>query len=493
MKPPKLERLLLSFSLKEWKAFEIFLKSPYFNVPKSKLKLFQVIYEGYKKKPGTFPDEQWVWAAYHEKKIALKNEKAIKTKVHNMYSKLLPFARNFLAFEAYKLQEKKQKVNLLKTYRKRGLKDFFKEASLDFDTLMGNSTNWNIDDWHDNYEAAIERDRVFKNDKPLKRDLSNVFTALDTYYLLARLKHSCTLLDREGHLETNINPIVTEAFLTYYKTFEQPNNKLFILYAQTLNMLSKFEDSSQFQLLKVMLDRDGQVSVLGKREIHSLYDFLMNYCNKKINQGVSNYRTESLSLFKIMLAKGIILTNKGNLDFRYYKNIFKIALGEKEHKWAAQFNENYKERIVSMENGKGVYGYNQALACFYHHQFSEALQKIGEIEETGLHPYIKLDFRMLKLKCAYELAALNGFQTDTIDIEKMVANFYALIARKKDFKPTTRKLYAHFLNVVDKLVKTPSFEEKKLAKLALKVQQAEISGKTWLLDKLHQKQQSRNT
>src|SRR5436190_23071420 len=95
-----------------------------------------------------------------------------------------------------------------------------------------------------------------------------------------------------------------------------------------------------------------------------MYQYVLNYCIKQINQGNILYQKTQLDTYKIILKIGV-LTHSGTISQWDYKNITTVSLRQKDFDWAKNFITVYKN-YLSPEEKENAYSYN--LANYHFHR-----------------------------------------------------------------------------------------------------------------------------
>jgi hypothetical protein len=173
-----------------------------------------------------------------------------------------------------------------------------------------------------------------------------------------------------------------------------------------------------------------------------MYQYLMNYCIKKINQGNTGYVYTLFGVYKTVLSEKIIFTD-GVLSQWDYKNIVVIGIRSGEHDWVQQFIENY---IGSLREGEqeNAYTYNLAYLQFSKGAFRKTLSLLRQMEFTDI--YYQLDMRAIVLKCYYEM-------DDEETLLYHAAAFRVFINRNKLISDYQRTIYRNLIRFTTAMVK----------------------------------------
>ena len=172
-----------------------------------------------------------------------------------------------------------------------------------------------------------------------------------------------------------------------------------------------------------------------------------------------------------------ILIEKGKISRFTYKNVVGIALRLKEFTWAEQFILQYQEALNNQYKTNYVH-YNLSKLRFHQQNYSEAMQRLQQVEYDDL--FLNLDAKVMLLKIYFELEEWEVLDSFTI-------SFQRFLQRKKGLG-YHQENYANFVKLARKLLGVNPFNPNQRQKLEKEIiEKKALSEKDWLLGQLEKK------
>ncbi|NNE29264.1 MAG: hypothetical protein HKN16_06490, partial [Saprospiraceae bacterium] len=138
---------------------------------------------------------------------------------------------------------------------------------------------------------------------------------------------------------------------------------------------------------------------LSKPDLVNGFNFLLNFCIKKVNEGDRSWLSTSFSLYKQMLENGLLEID-GILPEWHYKNLATNGLLLKETNWVFNFIHDYKGSL-NPEIAENAFAYN--LAALYHQrgEYEKVLPLLLQVEYKDWR--YSLNAKVLLLKTYYDM------------------------------------------------------------------------------------------
>lgn len=290
---------------------------------------------------------------------------------------------------------------------------------------------------------------------------------LDIYYLSRKLQLLCAIVNERNVRAVDYSVFLQDELMQQLKNGAFNDVVLIRCYYLILMTLVNPDDESVFSSLQQLLNNHGKEFKL--TELRDMYQYLMNYCIKKINQGNTGYVYTLFGVYKTVLGEKIIFTD-GVLSQWDYKNIVVIGIRSGEHDWVQQFIENYKESLREGEQ-ENAYTYNLAYLQFSKGAFRKALSLLRQVEFTDI--YYQLDMRAIILKCYYEM-------DDEEALLYHAAAFRIFISRDKLISDYQRTIYRNLIRFTTAMVKARG-NRKRMEQLSEEVNSVrQIADINWL-------------
>lgn len=478
MKDNKLIESLSSLDVYARNRFKKFIESPYFNANTTLVKYYASIDDNIRKNSLTSLSKEKLWdATFPGSPLDQKKQK----KIHN---DLINLFEEFLIQEALS-QQPFLKQNLLLEGIQSGSLDKLHNSSLSkakrwSDRSLEKSGNY----FYQNYR--LERNifnltNEFDRKKKSKRELRdfNVFeisNALDSFYIIEKLKLSCTLLSwkRLFKLEETLSFIdkIEEHILENQLT-AIPGIAVF--YHIMLSLRRPEEESYYFELRKLV---KRHIAIFSKSEQRDIYDALISYSVGKINKGKSEYTEILFESYLDALDKEVILNNDNEVSPTTFRNIVQTALRSNKLDWAESFIRD-KKYLLNVKHRENAVNFSLARLYLYKNEYEKVIDVLRSVEFEDV--WYNLNSKTILLAAYYELK-------EYISLFSLIDSFRVYVRRNKAIPETRKENYMKLLTYIKKLSNLTKYKKIELEKLKLEISTTQgIVNRPWLLQKIDEK------
>ena len=462
----KLIFILRSFSKKEPKEFEVYIKTPLFNKNKDVINLLSILVKYYPE----FSHKN-LSHSFIAKKLYDKDD--IKQLRYAM-TDLTKLCEQFIAFKSFK---KDENFHLLKAFKNRGLSKFFNQELLKQNEKIEHKSLIRDENYYQNQQELSEISflHTLENDnRNIDTKLQNLVDNLDLYYLSKKLKYSCEIINRMNVLKIDYDIKLLNNLIEYINTNNIDEAPSINIYFQVLKTLQQPENEYNYSNLKKSIN--NQLTRFKTAELYDLYGYLQNYCIKQINSGNNNYLKELFNNYNDMISNNIILKNNIIAQFDF-KNIVTVALRVGEYKWTSNFINNY-QYYLNEEHQLNATTYNKARLAFYQKNYKQCLNELLKVEFTDI--YYSLDSRALLLKTYYQL---NNFESAL----SLVNSFKIFLKRDKKISEYQNIAYSSFIKVSLQLIQLNLGHKRDIYKIENLLKSTnQIADSTWLQEKINE-------
>ncbi|MCG8329387.1 MAG: hypothetical protein MI974_16955 [Chitinophagales bacterium] len=473
----KLIQLINNFERKEMTRFREFACSPYFNKHeevKALITYFSDIFPRCDKKhcdrytifQALFPGQQ-----HDQQKLAV------------LFTYSMRLAEQFLCQEQFNHHHDYQERLLLQHLREKNQIQFF-EKRLKSNEKATNLVQVRESQWYYNaYYLATEADNLFKLSGEGTRDdsLQRKQAFLDRFYLAETLKDACEMKVRSRMLKVHYHnalqdTIMTEVEQQYEHFGKEP---LIAIYYHIYRMITSDDVQYYFNTLKTLEENQNY---LPTEELRNTYNYLQNYCIKKINKGAPNFLGEIFKLYKAQLKRGLLYEN-GLLSEWHYKNIVTTGIRLEELEWVYEFIESYHKKI-SAGNRENAYRFNLASYYYAAGKFDEVLPLLTQVEYYDLR--YNLGAKALLLRTYYDLEEYEALFSLTDSFKQYLSRNKLMADVRRQgyhnlFKLTRRAAFIRLNLTYSK----PDKSQKELRKLKEDIAESDaIFNKSWLEEKV---------
>ncbi len=454
----KLFNLIKSFTPREKVQFSQFLQSGFHPVNENVKKLYMILNKGEATKEKIY-SRIFGDAVYDDKRLRY------------LFTDLNECAETFVSGF---LQDKKLRSSfLVKNLAERNCVKSYNGAVRDFQNETEGEQIRDAEYFYFNYylqhiQLSLEIERQKRTEST---NIERVLDNLDKFYLVRKLQLCCEVYNVKNVLSINYKAFLLEEILSYLSKNRYEDTPAITIYYQILMTLIESANEVHFRKLrKLLLENEKCFS---GNELREMYQYVLNYCIKKINTGNLSYQKELFETYKVIIANDVILL--GNYFPQWdFKNIVTISCRLKEYNWAEKFIYSNKDKINSAER-QNAFIYNLAYLNFHKGKFSEVRNLLQKVEFTDL--YYQLDTKVILLKIFYELQDEDGF-------EYHINAFKTFLKRNKLISDYQRQIYSNLIRYASKLMRGDG-NVKKIQVLKSEIEQnPQVADLQWLQHKI---------
>lgn len=319
------------------------------------------------------------------------------------------------------------------------------------------------------FSLSIMDEILLKDNRAQEPKYQDAHYALDAYYLIEKLKLSCSSLSytKISGNEYDIKLIEElEPYLAQYNL--QEKTMLYLFYH--LYLMIKYQSSIEFEII---------FQYLSTNTIHDNEDFKeiltqsINFCIQLLNRGNRDILPKLFRLYQLQIeSKNIYILDK--ILPTSYKNISNLALQIKEYQWVNQFIESHKVKIKSAHPEED-YQFVKARYYYETEKYKECIQLIAISRPQDL--LNNLSMRVLQCKAYYEMD-----EYEMIDLTIHNASLYLHRHKSKTYQYS---LFKNFFKLLKKILQS-SHTIKGTAKLSQELIETKlVAERPWLTKLIH--------
>ncbi len=304
-----------------------------------------------------------------------------------------------------------------------------------------------------------------------KSNIGEVVEYLDRFYLARKLQLCCEIFNVRNILSVDYNLFLLDEILSHLRNKSYEDTPVIRVYFRILMTLLESENEEHFtQLRQLLIEHETKFTLT---ELREMYQYVLNYCIKKINLGNISWQQTLFEIFKITIANKVLMS-EGHLSHWDYKNIVTISLRLKEFAWSSDFIVKYKQSLLPAER-ENAYVYNLANLYFATGEYSRSLQLLRKVEFSDV--YYQLDSKSILLKTYFELDEADSFFYHA-------TAFRTFLRRNKLVSDYQRTIYLNLIRYTTQLMRA-SGTRRKVAAIRKKVEEnRNVADLNWLLGKI---------
>ncbi len=473
-------KLLKAISAEEWKEFEKFAGSPYFNEGRNYIPLLKIL----KKFHPEFESDELTKEYIYKKLYPGKEYKA--TVLNSMFSRLYNIGEEFLIQTAlknnkYMIKEKlmiselssrgislkvnntiESSLNYLNE-KPFGLFDFKNLKELKFEILNMHMSN-------------NERDKIYDAlTDVLKFTTYGYFFDMNLYYSALYSQKNFWKGDFD---KTNISAINDKLNIGEIVDLIEKEDPVYFIPIKLFYlsyMATKFpEDDKYYFDLKSLYVKESDKFDMIFREI--LLNNLWRLSAMKMVLGKNEFKYEAFEIRKLIVDQKIISLNAPYMKISDFRSTLVDALNVGELEWAEQFIENYIE-MLHPEYREDVRNYSRARIYYEKGDYDKALEFAGKVNINQIT--FKLDIKNLTSKIYYDT-------NSTEPLYSLLNSYYQLINNSDSKNKDYLLRHKNFVKYLRKLVEISQLPDSRyeLDNLKNEISSGNISSKTWLIKKI---------
>lgn len=483
MTDSKLTSLLKVLSEDEFKQFEKFVDSPYYNKGRDLtpfVKVLKTFYPEFNHK--NLNNEFLFRKLFPGKKYDnVRSENLIRT----LSSHLFRICKEFLIQIELEHQRSSKKYFLLNQLRRKKLyKEFDREYNSlndEGETIGKGSVGYFVDQYLLN---AVKRDCSLNRD-----DFGNSadFTVRASENILTAALISCFKFEDEKNLREAFNIKVRENILqpvldnlNYDDLLPALKEKRSPFYPYieifyTIYRMNKFKNTTDhYYKLKELLKTHS--ALFGQAENYVLWNTMLTYAgiNKLGNK-------EVFDIHKYILEHNVYkLSAKENFHIVLFRNIVLTASGIGEYKWLEEFIPKYSDEL-HQNHRDNMREYSMAYLYYTKSEFEKALDYLLNVE-YNLFLY-KIDIRVLRSKIYYEL----GYYEEGLSLVTASLSYLKTTNELPEFRKQSIGNFFKCLKALINIKSGSAYKREDLYELKLKAKDNLYIGFTdWLMEKIEE-------
>jgi len=464
MENSKLTGILRSFSKKEMTDFGQFLQADFFCVNKNIRALYKLLLK-------SFPDfkgEELKKEVLH--KQLFPGKKYEDKRIRYLLTDLTRHAENFLAFQNFEGDQHHKKVLLSRELTRRDCEKAYFHHYMEIQEPQTPVRDAAF--YFNRYQAELDHltYEIPRQKRKAQITVASVTNNLDKFYIARKLQLCCEIFNVQNVMQVDHKVLLFDELLEYLRNNPFDDTPVISIYYRILMTLLHSEDERHFTTLQtLLLDHENKITAT---ELRDMYQYVLNYCIKKINLGNLGYQHTLFDTYKTILNNRVIFVN-GYLSQWDFKNICTISFRLRDYEWAGMFIEKYSQFIRTSDR-ENAFLYNKASLHFHLGEFSKSLNLLQKVDFTDL--YYQIATRAMILKIYYEL-------DDHEALRYHLQAFKIFLNRNKLVSAYQRTIYSNLLRYTWKLVRNQT-SKAKLQQLGKEIaENRSTADLQWLLKK----------
>lgn len=473
-------KLLKTLDPEEWKDFEKFAGSPYFNEGRNYIPLLKIL----KKYHPDFDSKDFTKDKIYKKLFPGKEYK--ESVLNSMLSRLYSIGEKYLVNAAVNKNENMIKERMIiKELRSRGV---MLKLNKQIDENLKHLTQKKFGDkdfkklleiYHEinKLNQVSNKSEIFYDSitKLIKYIYYNFFYELNLYLsAIYSLKHYW----KEDFDKSYINRIFQSIdFKQIFKILEKEDYKSFLpvklCYLSYLATRYPEKDDYYYEM-KSLFKKESECFDFSFKEI--ILTNLGAICSMKMILGNSEFKYEAFEIRKLMLEENMYNINDEYMKIGDFRSIFLEAMNVGQIEWGKNFLENNFNRIHP-DFRTEIKNYCNSWLAYERGDYDKAIEYAGKVNVNQIT--FKLDLKNILSRAYFDTNSTESLLSLLNSYSKLISNsgsknkFY--LDRHKNFIKYLRKLI---------FIKEKNNNKTELAVLKDNIENENVSSKSWLIKKL---------
>ncbi|MFT4759689.1 MAG: hypothetical protein ACI9XO_002274 [Paraglaciecola sp.] len=463
MKRSKLIAYLMTFQKEEFKLFEQFVASPYFNTKQELVDFYKIL----QKHAPEFSENKVTKTAIH--KTLYPNKKYNEKQLSYLMSDLSKLIEQFFTIEKSKKKATTDDAYFLDALIERKLSKTFQQNFRKVSKDLEETTIHDADFYLKEYlvrDAAV-RYHLSQQSRKSNEYQQLVTNSLDNFYFVEKLQHSCSMLNNQNIIATDFDINYLQEIQEYLGQKTTINEPCVEVYYLASKMLGNEKEAAHFEKLKQVIST--QIELLNPEDGRYIYHSLINYCARRFREGKRNYLEEALQ-FYLQGLENKVLFEGGFISPWIYKNIISIGFSVRTHDWVETFIHQYNGQLPAKFQDNALH-FNLANLFYKKKNYDQSLHHLNQTQFTDIS--YNLSSKVMLMKIYYEIKEEEALLS-------LIASFSLFLKRNKKISKPVRQTYLNFCSILNKIMRK---NDKKLTAIKEEVTTKQyLNARRWLLE-----------
>jgi len=471
IKSPSLD-IIRSFNNEEFKRFQEFLLSPYFNKNSNLIKIAEYFNKVMPDDDNDKLTNEKIWHVVYGKKEF--NYGIMK----NLIYEFKKITEKFLAVEHFDKEELTNDLFIIKEFNLRALGELFEkrihstkkkieQSKIDIDKLFSLYELNKIDSVYKENLFRKESDKL-TNDEDLSNSFLSYFFSSKFYLLYNQLINSKFLNSKPNLKSISI-------FIDLYENTFKGINILSDLYFYSVKMTMDPDNVGNYKNLKTLFFKN--FDLIENASLNNFTSILTTYCQLTKPGSKINFVKEEFGIYCFVLEKGIYNSDhKKYFDSNLFSRLVELSILLDKPDWCREFIDKYKKRLSPI-NKKIRTQIAEIFLQNHLKNYDYALEILSKAKPESIIENFKI--RSIEIMIFFKLE-------DYERVYALIKNFRSYLEYDGKVSELVFTAYLAFLNCTKKLAdilvnhSNANDSKIKLDELLVTFKKEKIANKTWL-------------
>ncbi|MFK7934955.1 MAG: hypothetical protein AB8G22_15705 [Saprospiraceae bacterium] len=461
-----LTRYLKKCSTADLRELAKWVRSPVFNQREDVIQLYDYLHKNLHRPSPRLLDKEVVFSS------VFVNEKYDGKKLRYTTSFLLKCIKQYFSYQRYIADNFRQQLDLCYALRERGLDKYFAKEWNEVERIQQKNPLRNAHFHYQNYQLQEEQyHQITQQRRSKAMDFAPLTNELTTFFIADLLRQSCNILTHNIQTQQAVSIQLLAEVLQHVEQHDYSNAPAVLIYYHSYSALKNLDEEHHFEQLKKYI-HDYQ-NAFPAAEMKYIYLLAINYCIKRVNNGVRRYLEEGLNLYQAGLQSKILLENGVLANFTYH-NVLRLGLALKRYAWCNEFLHHYQQFLAAADRDN-TFRYNLAFLYFEQTEYENAMHELRRVEFKNV--FNNLDARRLLLRSYFEMGEYQA-------LESLLDSSKTYISRQRGLG-YHKNNYLNLVRFTKKLLNLNGKDKSGKEKLRKEIEATpRVAERNWLLSKL---------
>lgn len=470
----KLSELLNTLNPAEFKRFESFVLSPYFNNSPQLNNLFKYLSKFYPAFKVTkeevfeyiFPGE-----AYKDKKL------------RDLFSRMLKLVEDFFAYEEFSGKTLLKTRFTLQKLSEKNMEKHFAGKAREADVDIGKEKIVSSDLLFDKYAVFRQKREYFEPLRSRKsraayfQDITteiDLFTAFTIYNIL---KYEITIQVTKKEIKYSHEFRILDSILDFCKNNPMDNYPVIMILYYGILLSRNSDDMDTYLKMKKLIDENID-NVIESDKLTILVE-QFNFTKVQALKGIDFYRKENYRILKQNTDKGIYPVVGPYFEDTSYVMIAVTAFQKNDFEWAESFMEKYKDKLDPQKKNN-AYLYLLGVLNYRKKNYGPALNNLAKVSTDDFQYYWRVKNNQLKIY----------FETEDYESVLRTTDAYKhFLSTAKHLPDYMKNRFVNFVNFISRMANAKLSENNNtlidIKSEVTNFNQENLESRLWLLEQLN--------
>ncbi len=475
IKNSKLAELINTLNEAEFKSFENYVLSPYFNNSEQICSLFKIIKKHY-------PDFKSITKESIFKTIYPAKPFKDK-KVRDLFSRMMKLVEDFLAQEEFSIRHMLKTSFALRQLAARNMEKHFASKAREADLEIEKEKIISSDLLFSKYSVFREKREYFSALRGTKKrveyyeDITTEIDLFAAFTIYNILKYEITILANKKEIKYSHEFRILESILEFCRNNPMDKYPVIMIFYYMI-LLSR--DNNQMDIyLKLKKLIDDNIDGVSETDKLIILVEQFNFTKVQALKGIDFYRKENYRILKQNTDKGIYPTEGPYFSDSSYVMIAVTAFQKNDFEWGESFMAKYKDKL-DPHKGENAYTYLLGVLNYRKGNYGAALNSLAKVSTDDFSYYWRVKNHQLKIY--YE----TGEYESVISTADSYKHFLSTAKHLPDY---FKGRFVNFVNFLSRLANAKLTENNNtlidIKNEIINFNQEKLESKIWLLEQIN--------